>query len=79
MNSDLTQLLAIDLKLDPQKLLPESSPEEAGLDSLGIVELSLMLSDRWGVEIRDDELNAVKTLGALDRLVGERLAGRRLP
>ena len=76
MNRDLKQLLVTDLKLDSQRLLPDSSPEEAGLDSLGIVELSVMLSDRWGVDIPDDELNRVTTLGALDRLVGERLAGR---
>ena len=76
MNRDLKQLLITDLKLDPQRLHPELSPEEAGLDSLGIVELSVMLSDRWGIEIPDHELNAAKTLGSLDRLVGERLTRR---
>jgi acyl carrier protein len=76
VNQDLTQLLTTELKLDPQRLRPESSLEEAGLDSLGIVELSVTLSDRLGVEIADDELNAVKTLAALDRMVGERLTGR---
>lgn len=76
MNHDLRELLVTELKLDPKELRPESGLEEVGLDSLGIVELGMVLSNRCGVEIGDDELAATKTLGALDRLVEDRLAGR---
>ncbi|MFE3205785.1 acyl carrier protein [Embleya sp. NPDC059237] len=76
MNPDLTQLLVTDLELDPRALLPHTRLDDAGLDSLALVELGMLLTTRWGVTITDDELAATKTLGALDHLVTQRRADR---
>lgn len=79
MNADLQQLLVDDLLLDPGRLHPDASLEGAGLDSLGIVELSVMLSDRWGVQIPEQELAKAETLEALDHLVNQRIVERATP
>ena len=76
MNPDLQQLLVDDLNLAPETLHPDSRLDDAGLDSLGIVELSVTLSEKWGVEIGENELAAAATLAGLDRLVDERRSGR---
>lgn len=76
MNPSLMEILVTDLRLDPQALHPESRLEDAGLDSLTLVELSVQLRDRSGVQIGEDELSSVTTVGALDRMVEERLNGK---
>lgn len=47
------------------------------LDSMAVVSLITTLQDRIGVAFRDDDLDgdAFRTVGALVRRVGERLAG----
>ncbi|MEH6373906.1 acyl carrier protein [Streptomyces sp. KLMMK] len=76
MNQSLREILVTGLTLDPQKLRPDVHLEEAGLDSLAIAELGLLLHERTGVAIGEDVLSSAVTLGALDQLVEERLAGR---
>lgn len=76
MNPLLMDILVNDLQLDPQALRPESRLEDAGLDSLTLVDLSVQLRDQSGVQIGEDELSSATTMGALDRMVAERLNGR---
>ena len=76
MNPLLMDILVNDLQLDPQALRPESRLEDAGLDSLTLVNLSVQLRDQSGVHIGEDELSSATTVGALDRMVAERLNGR---
>jgi len=76
VNPLLMDILVNDLQLDPQALRPESRLEDAGLDSLTLVDLSVQLRDQSGVQIGEDELSSATTVGALDRMVAERLNGR---
>jgi len=69
VHDDLKKLLVEDLELDPEGLLPQATPTDAGLDSLALVELGMLLPTRCGVNIADDELAATATLDDLDRLV----------
>lgn len=75
MNPSLMEILVTDLQLDQQALRPESRLEDAGLDSLTLVELSVQLWNRSALQIGEDELSSVTTVGALDRMVEERLNG----
>ncbi|KNE83321.1 acyl carrier protein [Streptomyces xinghaiensis] len=75
MNQTLKTILIGPLQVDAQSLRPEASLEDAGLDSLGIAELDLLLAEH-GVTLGEDRLASVTTVGALDQLVGEHLAGR---
>jgi acyl carrier protein len=74
MSPDLRDMLA-KLNVEPGELGPDADLGEAGLDSLALAELSLLLAER-GVEIGEDELAAAASLDALDRLVASRLCGR---
>ncbi|MFF4410394.1 phosphopantetheine-binding protein [Streptomyces sp. NPDC001404] len=76
MNQALMEILVTDLTLDPHQLRPQARLEDAGLDSLALVELGLLLHERSGVQIGEDVLSSATTLGALDQLVEELLAGR---
>jgi len=76
VNPSLMDILVTHLQLDPQALRQESRLEDAGLDSLTLVELSVLLRERADVEIGEDELSSATTVGALDRMVAERLTRR---
>jgi acyl carrier protein len=75
MNADLQRLLVENLHVDPGGLRPESGLEEAGLDSLVIAELGMLLADQ-DVQIPDEQWAAIRTLADLDAVVGEQLTGR---
>jgi acyl carrier protein len=53
---------------------PGASREDAGLDSLAIVELSMVLSRRLGVDFSDDELLELKTVADIAQLMEQRTA-----
>ncbi|MFD0852184.1 acyl carrier protein [Actinomadura adrarensis] len=74
MSPDLKDLLD-SLEVDRRDWRPEASLEEAGLDSLALAELSILLNDR-GTQIGEDELATAATLKELDRMVTNRLPGR---
>ncbi|MFJ4741155.1 phosphopantetheine-binding protein [Streptomyces sp. NPDC088775] len=75
MNQTLKTILTGPLQVDEELLRPEASLEGAGLDSLAMAELDLLLTEQ-GFALGEDRLASVTTVGALDRLVDEHLAGR---
>lgn len=75
MNQMLKTILTGPLQMDEEALGPETSLEDAGLDSLAIAELDLLLAEH-GVALGEDRLSAATTVGALDQLVDEHLTGR---
>jgi histidinol-phosphate aminotransferase len=75
---DLLKTIMIeDLQLDADGVHPGASREDAGLDSLAVIELSLALSQRLGVDITDDELLELKTVADIAQLIEQRSAGAR--
>jgi acyl carrier protein len=73
----LKTIMVEDLKLDPAEVTPDATREDAGLDSLAVVELSMVLSRRLGVDIPDDELLELKTVADIAQLIEQRTAGVR--
>ncbi|MFJ3673411.1 phosphopantetheine-binding protein [Streptomyces sp. NPDC090106] len=71
----LMTILTGPLQVDEESLRPEASLEDAGLDSLAITELDLLLAEH-GVALGEDRIASATTVGALDQLVDEHLAGR---
>ncbi|MFE6222509.1 MULTISPECIES: phosphopantetheine-binding protein [unclassified Streptomyces] len=65
---ELTLLLA-ELGLDIEGLTLETGREEAGLDSLLLTELALVLRKERGVPVDEEELYAAVTVGDIERLV----------
>jgi acyl carrier protein len=70
----LRTILIEDLLLDADGVRPDASREDAGLDSLAVIELSIVLSQRHGINITDDELLELETVADIVALMGERTA-----
>ena len=68
----LRSILVEELQLSEEDLRPDADKEAAGLDSLGLVELSMVLSKRFGIDVGNDELMGVTTLAEMARLMEER-------
>lgn len=52
---------------------PEAMREEAGLDSLAIAELVLVLRREKGVVVTEEEIHGAATVGEVAELIGEHL------
>jgi len=70
---ELLKLVMVEvLLLDVDRVRPDASREDAGLDSLAVVELSMVLSQRHGIEITDDELLELDTVAQIVALMEQR-------
>lgn len=77
MYEALREILIGDLNLAAASIAPEASAEEAGMDSLALVELAMALSKRLGIEITDDELVSAPTLADIAALMEQHVAQRQ--
>jgi acyl carrier protein len=76
MTGDLVRILTYDLKLPADRLTDDASLDHAGFDSLAVVELSVLLTDRYGIDISDGDIKDSATLGRLDLLITSKRSGR---
>ncbi|BFO20356.1 acyl carrier protein [Streptomyces sp. NPDC048584] len=76
MTGDLVRILTDDLKLPAERLTDDASLDHAGFDSLAVVELSVLLTDRYGIDISDSDIRDAATLGRLDLLITSKRNGR---
>ncbi|ONI89754.1 hypothetical protein ALI22I_14805 [Saccharothrix sp. ALI-22-I] len=60
------------LLLDVDGVRPDALREDAGLDSLAVVELSMVLSQHHGIEVTDDELFELDTVAEIVALMEQR-------
>lgn len=70
----LKDILVNKLKVAPDQVTEEATPEDIDLDSLAVVELSLVLQKELDIDISDDELIEAETVGDIVRLMDERSA-----
>ncbi len=63
--------------IDPAQVRPEAMLIELGLDSVRGVELLVALEARFGLELRDDAIATVMTVGDVIRMVEGQLAQAR--
>ncbi|MFH8977984.1 acyl carrier protein [Streptomyces sp. NPDC017890] len=76
MTGDLISLLIHDLGLPADRLTDDAGLDHAGFDSLAVVELSVLLADRFGIDVSDSDIRNAATLGRLDLLITSRRSGR---
>ena len=70
MKPDVTGLLAAQLKISAERVLPEARlVEDLGADSLDLIRLTMILEDEYGLHISDEVLETVKTVADVLRLV----------
>ncbi|WP_317445916.1 phosphopantetheine-binding protein [Streptomyces collinus] len=74
MLEQLKEILSNKLKVSPETITPEATREDIELDSLAVVELSLLLKSELDLDISDDDLLEAETVGDMVRLMEERSA-----
>lgn len=72
MYETLKEILVSKLKVTPEQVTPEATREDVELDSLAVVELSLLLEKELGMAISDDELLELPTIGDMAELMEQR-------
>ncbi len=76
MSQDLlatfTEVLTEDFGVPADDISPDATFEALGLDSLDVVELTLVLEERTGVKLEDEELEDVRTVqDAIDKVASK--------
>ncbi|MFK3733006.1 acyl carrier protein [Streptomyces sp. NPDC088090] len=69
MFEQLKEILVNKLKVDPAQITLEATREDIELDSLAVVELSLVLENELGVAVSDDALLEAETVGDMLALI----------
>jgi acyl carrier protein len=68
------KVLAEQLAVDEQQVVPDARfAEDLNADSLDLVEAVLALEEEWSIEIPEDEMESVKTVGQAVDLVATKL------
>jgi acyl carrier protein len=64
------RIVAKKFGLDVEQLVPDASIiTDLGADSLDVVEISMALEKEFGIEIFDDDIENIRTLGELEHFV----------
>lgn len=57
------EIISEQLDIDIDKIILDSTFEEMDADSLDLVELVMALEEEFGIEITDEEIESIKTVG----------------
>ena len=70
----IREYLADQLDVDPDQITPDSDiVEDFGADTLDVVDMITTLSDEFGVEIPDEEIENFHTVGDVVQYVEDRM------
>ena len=65
----ISEVLSEDFGVPEDDIAPDATFEGLGLDSLDVVELTLVLEEKTGVKLEDEELEDIRTLQqAVDKI-----------
>ena len=79
MEPRVRSIVAVHLDVDPSRLQPDARlGEDLCVDSLGAIELAMVLEDEFDIALPEEVLGCVRTFGDVVSLVGERVAGRTI-
>ncbi|WP_405469853.1 acyl carrier protein [Streptomyces canus] len=72
MSFDELKNIMISMGMSGEDIHPQVSREDAGLDSIAVVELALVLRRDRDVQVTEDELAATGTIGDIAALIAAR-------
>jgi acyl carrier protein len=75
----LKSIMVRELLLKADDIRPDATLAEAGMDSLAMVELAMVLSKRYGAELSDDELIETATVADIANLLATRASAALTP
>jgi len=64
----------IEFGAEPEKIDRDVEFEALDVDSLDLVELTQIAEDEWGVQIKGEDMEGIKTVGQSVDLVAERMS-----
>jgi acyl carrier protein len=64
----------IEFGAEPEKIERDAEFEALDVDSLDLVELAQIAEDEWGVQIKGEDMEGIKTVGQSVDLVAERMS-----
>jgi acyl carrier protein len=74
IESRVRKVLAEQLAVDEAQVIADARfAEDLNADSLDLVEAVLALEEEWNIEIPEDEMDGVKTVGQAVELVAQKL------
>lgn len=67
----LVQVICDEINVKPEECVDDADlTMDLGADSLDIVELAMAIEDAFGVDIKDEHLQEIRTFGDLARHIG---------
>lgn len=73
MFEEIRDVISEQMEFDPDDIKPESTWEELKIDSLDIVDMIFTLESQYDIELPEDEMENVRTVGELAELVGRKI------
>ena len=71
----IRRIIADQLGIDRSEIRPEASIlDDLGADSLDVVELVMALEEAFDIEVPDDHVEAMRTIGDVERYVQAQVA-----
>ncbi|MBV8030385.1 MAG: acyl carrier protein [Betaproteobacteria bacterium] len=70
----IKDLAAKEFSIDASKLDPAAPLDSLGVDSLSFIEFMFKVEEEFGINVSDEDLKGIKTLGDLERHVAAALA-----
>jgi acyl carrier protein len=71
----LRALVSDQLGVDPGEMKPEANIlDDLGADSLDVVELVMAIEEAFDIEISDEDAEAMRTVGDVEKYVTDRMA-----
>jgi acyl carrier protein len=71
----IRSILAAQLGLEPAEIRPEANIlDDLGADSLDVVEMVMSLEQAFDIEMRDEDVESMRTIADLERFVASALA-----
>ena len=71
VNSIIVEKLGVD---DSSSLVPEANLlDDLGADSLDVVELVMALEEEFNIEVPDEDVESIRTIGDIVKYVGARI------
>lgn len=75
MISKANKIIVEHLGVEESKVTPDADfIDDLGADSLDVIELTMAFEDEFGVEIPDDDMEKVQTVGDAHNMLAEKLA-----
>ncbi len=67
------ELISTQLEIDGDKISEETTFDELGADSLDLIDVVADIESKYEIEIAESEFEKIKTVGDIEKIIGERI------